>query len=950
MSELKLISPLLDHMEIEKCIQSGGGVSVYLLRRAATDQLYILKHISVPESQTQVDALLFTGAAASEEEAQAYYEQVVDDYREELSALELLHGSTNFATFQGYQICQKEDGVGFEIYLLSDKWPTLVEYLSENVMTHLRALNLGLDLCTALCDLRAHGLIHRDVKPENIYLNGLNSFMLGDLGVALIDNLKYCSMPERMVTEYTAPEMTDILSTFNTTIDIYSIGMILYRILNGNHGPFEDEKTSAKAANKRRIGGEPLPAPLYSDYELTEIILKACAFEPTDRYQTPEEMMQELVLYMKRNSVSDSLIVPPIISDPDILVSPESMDEEIEPVRFADVSQMDEKFVANFSPDTQSLNAIIEEVRKSEPPAEAKSPPQPPQPDPLPEPTPEPPEPDAQPSELEPEVPSEPQEPPEPSDAPKPPAFAAPNSVQPLEEDDAVPPEPSPTPPPKRKRPKLWIPITIAAVLVCVIALSVYFLAFGGPALHLSGIQIVDKGTDYLTVSVDTGGKNAALTLECFDTYGNIQTQTYQASEDVTFSGLTSGVQYTIRAVSNSQKRLSGNTSVMAATVSTTEIVSFTATSARAGQVELNLIVSGPDPGEWTVRYYADGVAPQEVSFSGHTVSIFNLEANANYTFELLEPEGIALSGNSKLTFSSAPEVTISNLTAASLSESSVVVTWECGENDPGAWSISCTGTDGFAKTLSVKERKAEFTGLTAGQTYTVTVTSAGAAAPASITVTPNAATVSSVKAAAADNGSVNVTWESNSAAGAWQIVYTVKGTSISSKQKATGKAATLSGLIPGKTYQIEVQSETGEKLSGSASTEVTLSAAEPFGAYGASRFFMGMFLRPAKDNWSKKDLAAGTTSFSKDQKIAFAVESLTGRNPSSDTVQIVYVVEDSKGTPITTGASSAKWDDMWRDNLFLGEIAQTPQTAGTYTLRLYFNQESVAKKEFTVK
>lgn len=81
MSELKLISPLLDGLEIVKCVQSGGGTSVYLLRSAHTGQQYILKHISVPESQTQVDALLFTGAAADEAAAQAYYEQVVNDYR-----------------------------------------------------------------------------------------------------------------------------------------------------------------------------------------------------------------------------------------------------------------------------------------------------------------------------------------------------------------------------------------------------------------------------------------------------------------------------------------------------------------------------------------------------------------------------------------------------------------------------------------------------------------------------------------------------------------------------------------------------------------------------------------------------------------------------------------------------------------------------------------------------
>ena len=383
MSEFKLISPLLDNMEIVTCVQSGGGTSVYLMRDVRDGREYMLKHISIPESQTQVDALLFTGAAENEEAAQHYFEELVHDFEAELTDLDQLRGSTNFATYAGYQICPKEAGIGFEVYLLSEKWPTLVEYLHDNAMTHLKALNLGLDLCTALCDLRNHGLIHRDIKPENIYLNGLGGFMLGDLGVARIDELKYCSMPERMVTEYTAPEMTDILHPFNTTIDIYSIGMVLYRILNGNHGPFEDEKTSPKAANKLRISGEALPAPLYSDYELTEIILKACAFQPEERYQSPEELMQDLVLYMKRNNVTDSLIVPPIITDPDIEVPPELLDEEIEPVRFADVNEMDDQFIASFSPDTQSHGGEADLIPDSEDtaPAPAQPPSAPPQAD-----------------------------------------------------------------------------------------------------------------------------------------------------------------------------------------------------------------------------------------------------------------------------------------------------------------------------------------------------------------------------------------------------------------------------------------------------------------------------------------------------------------------------------------------------------------------------------------
>lgn len=214
---------------------------------------------------------------------------------------------------------------------------------------------------------RAHrsserGAIHRDVKPSNIYLNAQGHFLLGDLGIAKIDDLKYCTMPESMLSSYSAPELFSLLGTIEPTTDIYSVGLILYRIFNGNHAPFEDENTSAKAADRRRVTGEALPVPMYADYEISEIILKACAFKPEDRYQTPQELKDALVEYMKRNQLDDTLIVPPIAGEHEPVDL--TQEEEVEPVQFADTEAMPEDFKENFSPDTQMLNDLIDSVHK----------------------------------------------------------------------------------------------------------------------------------------------------------------------------------------------------------------------------------------------------------------------------------------------------------------------------------------------------------------------------------------------------------------------------------------------------------------------------------------------------------------------------------------------------------------------------------------------------------
>ena len=103
---------------------------------------------------------------------------------------------------------------------------------------------------------------------------------------------------------------------------------------------------------------------MYADYEMADIVLKACAFKPEDRYQTPQELQEALLEYGKRNEASDALIVPPIEGEPE-QIDP-SAEEEVEPVQFADTEQMADDFKESFSPDTAMLNAIIDEVHRGE--------------------------------------------------------------------------------------------------------------------------------------------------------------------------------------------------------------------------------------------------------------------------------------------------------------------------------------------------------------------------------------------------------------------------------------------------------------------------------------------------------------------------------------------------------------------------------------------------------
>ena len=305
MSEPKLISPLLDQYVMGPSFSEHHGVQCCPAMTKVTNKRYIVKIISIPASQVQLDALLLAGAYSSKNAALSYYKDVANGIAEEAEILKKLSRFEGFVPYEDLQIVEMEDGnVGYQVYLLSPYKTSLERHMQKNPMTQLKAVNLGLDLCASMVMCRRSGYLYVDLKPGNIFINEKNEYCIGDLGFVRLDSLKYASMPDKYRSAYTAPELSDVMASMNETVDIYSIGMILYQVYNDGKLPQP---------------GDQVP-PAYADYEMAEIIMKAISPDPSQRWQDPMEMGQALVAYMQRNSVNDVPIVP-------LPAAPETVDE-----------------------------------------------------------------------------------------------------------------------------------------------------------------------------------------------------------------------------------------------------------------------------------------------------------------------------------------------------------------------------------------------------------------------------------------------------------------------------------------------------------------------------------------------------------------------------------------------------------------------------------------------
>ena len=205
-----------------------------------------------------------------------------------------LRDCSHIVRIDDYAVEEKEEEVGGTLFIRMELLTPLGKYLSDKQMQEEDVRRLGIEICQALEACHRAGILHRDVKPENIFVTAEGSFKLGDFGIAR--QLEHASTYLTRVGTpfYAAPEVS-LANKYDGRADIYSLGLVLYRFLNHNRLPFMEGKRlltpfDRSRAMERRLGGETLPPPEEASRKTAEIILKACAFRKEERFASAREM------------------------------------------------------------------------------------------------------------------------------------------------------------------------------------------------------------------------------------------------------------------------------------------------------------------------------------------------------------------------------------------------------------------------------------------------------------------------------------------------------------------------------------------------------------------------------------------------------------------------------------------------------------------------------------
>ena len=166
-------------------------------------------------------------------------------------------------------------------------------------------LKLAYDIGQALSDAHQKSLLHRDVKLENIFYSSKEKcYKLGDFGIAKVSDDGMASTVV-FTKGYAAPEVIGRLEDkYDQTADIYSLGMLLYVLLNGLR--FPESKNYSVNIKTQYQQGYMAPWPLYGSDQFCKIVEKMCRFNPDDRYQSMEAVLNDLDQLIHGRSVKYS--------------------------------------------------------------------------------------------------------------------------------------------------------------------------------------------------------------------------------------------------------------------------------------------------------------------------------------------------------------------------------------------------------------------------------------------------------------------------------------------------------------------------------------------------------------------------------------------------------------------------------------------------------------------
>lgn len=324
MEQSNLLGQTVLGYEVKEKIHSGSFGTVYKVVKTnyfSGQYERALKHIVIPTQRQYNSVLNSMGGDVSK--TNDYFAAKLKEIISEINILNELSEKDALHIVRYYEndIKFTESPLRYDVFILMEYLTPLEDYISQNDFTVNDVVNLGLSVLKGLNSCHENGIIHRDIKDGNIFVSSASGYKIGDFGVSKVLKGTEEALSLKGTPNFFAPEIYRNEGSYTKSMDLYALGIVLYRLLNYGRNPFlpnypalynaQDEET----AFLTRMRGDIPDLPSLGGSAIGNVVVKSL-LDSKSRFQTAEEFFIELkaasessssdVLNQKVNSINIS--------------------------------------------------------------------------------------------------------------------------------------------------------------------------------------------------------------------------------------------------------------------------------------------------------------------------------------------------------------------------------------------------------------------------------------------------------------------------------------------------------------------------------------------------------------------------------------------------------------------------------------------------------------------
>lgn len=225
-----------------------------------------------------------------------------------------------FVKYEDYSLTPSEDFRTLTMKIRMEKLVNLTTVSQQHKFSEAEVLRLAVNICRCLEKCREMDYVYTNLKPNNIFITD-RGCKLGDFGTFGMYEPTKMNMAMRKTQEYMAPEFIKF-GEINSTSDTYALGLIMYSLLNNNKLPFIprfEENIGISDTNlaiEKRCANYVFSDPDNASEKVKNIIFRACSPNVGNRYETPTDMKNDLLVALGEQTEENPFAVnSPVYAD-----------------------------------------------------------------------------------------------------------------------------------------------------------------------------------------------------------------------------------------------------------------------------------------------------------------------------------------------------------------------------------------------------------------------------------------------------------------------------------------------------------------------------------------------------------------------------------------------------------------------------------------------------------